>query len=105
MPWTTSEREALLDQFDHLSAVTNYPGAYIFARYLNFALLDVVNNGQDPVVELQSYVSTIDKEITRKREEFELPTLPVGQSLENSPDVVEAMEKWLDEHDPARQGE
>ncbi|MBQ6892857.1 MAG: extracellular solute-binding protein, partial [Clostridia bacterium] len=107
MPWTTSEKEALLDQFDHLSAVTNYPGAYIFARYLNFALLSVVNDGQDPVVELQSYVSTIDKEITRKREEFDLPTLETGKSLSDTEDesvkaTIEEMEKWLDENDPTR---
>ncbi len=107
MPWTTSEKEALLDQFNNLSAITNYPGAYIFARYLNFALLSVVNDGQDPVVELQSYVSTIDKEITRKREEFDLPTLETGKSLSDTDDesvkaTIEAMEKWLDENDPSR---
>ncbi len=98
MPWTTSEYEALSDQFDNLSAVTNYPGAYIFARYLNFALLDVVNNGADPVVKLQSYVATINKEITRKREEFDLPTLEVGKTYETSPEVKEAMETWLAEN-------
>ena len=102
MPWTTSEKEALLSQFDNLSAATNYPGAYIFARYLNFAILSVVNDGADPVVELQGYVSTIDKEITRKREEFDLPTLATGKSLSDSPEVVEAMEQWLDENDPTR---
>jgi len=98
MPWTTSEKEALLKQFDNLSAVTNFPGAYIFARYLNFALLSVVNEGQDPVVELQGYVNTINKEITRKREEFDLPVLENGKKLENSPEVKAAMEAWLAEN-------
>ena len=94
MPWTTSEREALTEQFNHLSAVTNYPGAYIFARYLNFALLSVVNDGQDPVVELQGYVSTINKEISRKREEFDLATLENGKTLEDSPEVKAVWDKW-----------
>ena len=94
MPWTTSEREALTEQFNHLSAVTNYPGAYIFARYLNFALLSVVNEGQDPVVELQSYVSTINKEITRKRQEFDLVTLENGKTLEDSPEVKATWDEW-----------
>ncbi len=98
MPWTTVEKEALLSQFDNLSAVTNFPGAYIFARYLNFAILSVVNDGQDPVVELQRYVNTINKEITRKRQEFDLPVLENGKKLENSPEVKAAMEAWLAEN-------
>ena len=95
MPWTTSEKTALRSQFNNLSAVTNYPGAYIFARYLNFALLSVVNDGQDPVVELQGYVSTINKEIARKRAEFDLPTLDNGKTLENSPEVQSQWDAWL----------
>ncbi len=98
MPWTTSEYEALMDQFDNLSAITNYPGAYIFARYLEFAVLGVVNDGADPVTKLQSYVNTINKEITRKREEFELPTLELGKTYETSPEVKAEMEQWLAEH-------
>ncbi len=98
MPWTASEYEALMDQFNNLSAVTNYPGAYIFARYLNFAVLGVVNDGDDPVTKLQSYVNTINKEITRKREEFDLPTLELGKTYETSPEVKEEMEQWLKEH-------
>ena len=92
MPWTTSERDALEKQFDNLSAVTNFPGAYIFARYLNFALLSVVNDGQDPVVELQSYVNTINKEITRKREEFDLPIYEAGKTDEQ---IAAEMEAWF----------
>lgn len=95
MPWTTRELAALSDQFNHLSAIENYPGAYIFARYLNFAQLAVVNNGVDPVTELQSYVTTINKEITRKRSEFDLPTLEPGKTYANSPEVKAAMDEWL----------
>ena len=100
MPWTTSEYTALNNQFKNLSSVTNYPGAYIFARYLNFALLSVVNDGQDPVVELQGYVSTINKEITRKREEFDLPTLEVGKTLddEGMEQLNADWDKWLAEN-------
>lgn len=98
MPWTTSEKSALMDQFNHLSAVTNYPGAYIFTRYLNFAYLAVVNNGMDPVTELQSYVNTINKEITRKRSEFDLPVLDPGKTYETSPQVKEEMTAWIERH-------
>ncbi|MBQ9132925.1 MAG: extracellular solute-binding protein [Clostridia bacterium] len=98
MPWTTSEYEALSDQFNNLSAIENYPGAYIFTRYLSFAQLAVVNDGVDPVTELQSYVTTINKEITRKREEFDLPTLANGKTYETSPEVYEEMQAWLAEN-------
>lgn len=98
MPWTTSEYEALSDQFNNLSAIANYPGAYIFARYLSFAQLAVVNDGVDPVTKLQSYVTTINKEITRKREEFDLPTLENGKTYETSPEVYEEMQAWLAEN-------
>ena len=98
MPWTTSEYTALSDQFNNLSAIQNFPGAYIFARYLNFAQLSVVNDGADPVTELQSYVTTINKEITRKREEFDLPTLEAGKTYETSPEVYEEMQAWLAEN-------
>ncbi len=98
MPWTTSEYTALSDQFDHLSAIENYPGAYIFARYLSFAQLSVVNDGADPVTELQSYVTTINKEITRKRAEFDLPTLDAGKTYQTSPEVKDAMDAWLAEN-------
>ena len=98
MPWTTSEYEALSDQFNNLAAIANYPGAYIFARYLSFAQRAVVNEGADPITELQKYVTTINKEITRKREEFDLPTLDTGKTYETSPEVYEEMQAWLAEN-------
>ena len=82
LPWTSAEYEQLQAQFDHLAAIPNYPGAYIVGRYTNFAFLAAYNDGANPVTELQSYINTINKEITRKRTEFELETLDyVGQTL------------------------
>ncbi len=82
LPWTTSEYTQLYAQFENLAAIPNYPGAYIVDRYTNFAFLAAFNNNANPVVELQSYINIINKEITRKRTEFELETLDyVGQTL------------------------
>ncbi len=82
MPWTAAEYEQLSYQFQKLAAVPNYPGAYIVARYTNFAFLDAFNNGADPATSLQSYIKIINDEITRKRAEFGLETLDyVGQTL------------------------
>ena len=81
MPWTSAEREQILYQFRNLASIPNYPGSYIIARYTNFAFLAAYEDNADPVTELQSYITTINKEITRKRAEFGLETLELGQTL------------------------
>ena len=80
LSWTTKERDAIEDQIRHLSSIVNYPGSYIIARYTNFAFLDVVNNDADAVDAILNYVPTINAELTRKREEFNMKTLGVGET-------------------------
>ena len=74
LSWTASEKEAILDQIEHMSSIVNFPGSYIYSRYLKFAFLDAVNDGADPVDALSGYVDAINAEITRKRSEFGLKT-------------------------------
>lgn len=81
MPWTTEEFTEVSKQFENLAAVPNYPGSYYIDRYTGFAFLAAYNNGQEPVSELLSYINTINNEITRKRKEFLLETLEIGQTL------------------------
>ncbi|MCD7712952.1 MAG: extracellular solute-binding protein, partial [Firmicutes bacterium] len=81
LSWTKSEYAVLYDQFSHLTAVPNYPGSYIISRYTNFAFLSAYNDGASPSHSLLGYVHTINKEFPRKREEFGLETLEVGQTL------------------------
>ncbi len=80
MPWTTEEYIEVSKQFQMLAAVPNYPGNYYIDRYTGFAFLDAYNDDADPTTELLSYINTINKEITRKRTEFKLETLQVGQT-------------------------
>lgn len=84
MSWTTEEAEHLLNQFGKLATIPNYPGYYIVDRYLNFAFLNAYNDGASPVEQLQGYVKTINKEIERKRSEFDLPTLGDGGTVDDS---------------------
>lgn len=79
LSWTASERAAIEDQMAHLSSIVNYPGSYIKDRYMKFAFLDAVNDSMPPVDALSAYISAINTEITRKREEFELPTLEADE--------------------------
>ncbi len=81
LPWTTDELANLELQFNNLASIPNYPGYYYIDRYTNFAFLDAYNDNANPVTGLLSYINTINKEITRKRAEFELETLEVGQTL------------------------
>ncbi len=70
LPWTNEEYQAISAQFSKLEAVPNYPGSYYLARYVNFAFLAAYNEGADPADSLLGYVTTINKELTRRRIEF-----------------------------------
>lgn len=94
LPWSSSEFYNLDLQMNNLCAVTAYPGSYIIARYTQFAFLDAYNDLADPVDSLLNYINAINKEITRKRAEFDYETLEVGQTLadKRSSQALELME-------------
>lgn len=79
MSWTSSERNAIMEQIEHLDAIVNYPGSYIIGRYTEFAFYAAVNDDVDPVEAIRSYISAINAEVTRKREEFGMKTLETGE--------------------------
>ncbi len=70
LSWTASEKLAIKDQMNNMCSIVNYPGSYIYSRYMKFAFLDAVNDGANAVESLLSYIDAINSEITRKREEF-----------------------------------
>ncbi len=74
-PWSDEVLAALEDQFDNLAVTPEMPGGYIITRYVNFAFLAAYNDDANPVEEMLSYIDSINAELSRKREEFELPTL------------------------------
>ncbi len=98
LPWTSREYEQLMKQMNSLSAIPQYPGSYIIARYTDFAFLDAYNNHADPVDSLLQYINTINKEINRKRTEFELEILPIGSTLADKrmDQVLEAIDAMDD---------
>jgi hypothetical protein len=81
MPWTTEEYSQLDAQFENLASIPNYPGSYIIGRYTKFAFLAAIDDKADPTTELRKYITTINKEIIRKRAEFGLETLEIGETL------------------------
>jgi hypothetical protein len=75
MAWSSEEYNNLFAQFNAVACTPEFPGSYIIGRYTSFAFLDVVNSDAEPVEELQSYIPDINVELTRKRNEFGLPTI------------------------------
>ncbi|MBQ3017550.1 MAG: hypothetical protein IJD89_01270 [Clostridia bacterium] len=74
LPWTAKEEANIMAQFNELVAVPNHPGSYYLARYVNFAFLATYNDGKDASDALLSYVTTINSELARRREEFGMIT-------------------------------
>ncbi len=71
--WTDDERDAMLEQIPHLKGIPFNPGDYNISRYVNFAFLAAYNTNANAVDTLTSYIVDIDKELSRKREEYHLP--------------------------------
>ncbi len=102
LPWTSKEYAQLMKQMENTVAVTNYPGSYILARYTSFAFLAAYNTNADPADSLLGYINAINKEVTRKRIEFDLETLEIGQTLASKRlgQAIEAIDA-LDESEQA----
>ena len=81
LSWTAREKAAIKDQMANLDSIVNYPGSYIYSRYMKFAFLDAYNDGVEPYEAMMSYIPAINMEIARKREEFDLP---VAESAEEA---------------------
>lgn len=70
LPWKTEDFKAIEAAWQYATALPEYPGSYIFGRYINFAFLEVVNNGGDPGEQIIDYVKMINDELDRKQDEF-----------------------------------
>ncbi len=71
LPWDKQSMVMIQEQWKHCKAIPQVPGGYYTARNIEFAWKEVINNpGTDPNTTFIEYVSKIDREIDRKREEF-----------------------------------
>jgi hypothetical protein len=81
-PWSSEVYAALRDQFDNLAVTPEMPGGYILTRYIQFAFLAAYNENANPVEELLGYIDSINSELSRKRQEFNLPVLEDFRNVE-----------------------
>ena len=75
MPWPTADYKNLQEQFKYLKAVPEVPGSYIVGRYVDFVWKAVYNDGKSAIELMQDYNIEINKELTRKRQEFGMPVI------------------------------
>ena len=92
MNWSSTELETLMSQFNKLRATPEYPGSYIITRYVDFAFLAAYNDNKDPVESMLAQYIFINKEISRKRAEFGLDTLEMGETLASRAEEAAAAE-------------
>lgn len=70
--WSPFELESILKQRAFAKGIPEVPGAYMTARYFNFAFLAVVNSGEEPAEEIRYYSNLINEELKEKQKEFGL---------------------------------
>ncbi len=71
-PWTDDEYRTLVAVLGDAYAIPTYPGSYFIDRYANFVVNRGFSEGADAADMLQEYAPVMNKEITRKRQEFKL---------------------------------
>ena len=69
--WSSDELRSIDQQFQSVEGTPMTPGNYIVGRNQEFAFLAVYNNGATPADAMQSYISDINKELSRKRDEYD----------------------------------
>ena len=72
--WSNRELSKLIPAFEEAFGVPEVPGGYYIGRNLENSIREVINNDSNPRETLEEYVELINGEITRKRNEFGLPT-------------------------------
>ena len=70
LPWPVRDYKNIEAQWENVVGTPEVPGGYYTTRVVNFAFNDVYNTKKDPGDTLQSYIESLNSELTRKRKEF-----------------------------------
>ena len=73
LPWNSKQLKILTDSLDTSVGVPEVPGSYYTQRHVVNGIRMVVNTHDDPRETLIDYARKINDELTRKRQEFNLP--------------------------------
>ncbi|WP_176706221.1 extracellular solute-binding protein [Paenibacillus hemerocallicola] len=72
LPWPQADIKAILEQWDWFKEREIVPGDYYTTRYINNIWNEIVLNGKNTREALEDGVKEINKEIAKKRKEFQL---------------------------------
>lgn len=73
LSWSSKQLSVLLDSLDYSVGVPEVPGSYYTSRHVINGIRKVINSKEDPRETLIDYARKINDELTRKRQEFNLP--------------------------------
>ena len=74
LPWNSQQIEILENSLKETVGVPEVPGSYYTPRHVVNGARKVINDKDDPRETLIDYTRKINEELTRKRQEFKLPT-------------------------------
>lgn len=83
LPWSNSELQSLLGQFEHTAGLPAVPGNYMTTRMVQYAFNDTVSDNANPRETLYLNIKDINEELTRKRQELHLSTVEDSRYLES----------------------
>lgn len=72
LAWPKKDLEILMKQWEQSREIPQIAGSYITGREMENAYRQVINNAYNPREVLFEYADTINNEIDRKRNEFDL---------------------------------
>jgi hypothetical protein len=98
LPIPQEHKDVILQQWQWLQEPAKLPGSYMQERELSNAWNRIVFDGVNPRVAIDSSVIIINREITRKMEEFGY--LENGQKVrEFKIPTIDTVRQWMEEHD------
>ncbi|MFW6278849.1 MAG: extracellular solute-binding protein [Bacillota bacterium] len=74
LPWNPNQRDELLKQWEWVEGIPPVPGGYYVNRQFNWLFRAVVLQDEPVRESVQDYVRRADRELTRKRREFDFET-------------------------------
>ena len=74
LPWNSKELSILKESLGNSVGLREVPGSYYTSRHVTNAVRQIINNKADPRETLIDYARKINEELTKKRQEFGLPT-------------------------------
>lgn len=74
LAWSADDIEVLMAQWQQTVGIREVPGGYYTGRHITNAIRKVINDKDDPRETVLDYAITINEELTKKRNEFGLPT-------------------------------